>query len=283
MDCLFLFNLIAAVLHFIQAIAVHAVAPAVGPPQTFGGRQFDVFKPVFTYENELLVTTLEKSGTVDVVDIIIGFFLLSAVFQSVSACVGWRWLRFIEYSFSASAMLLAIAVESGVRSIHTLRCMVALMWATQMLGLIAEKAGELRLVVVDSDGLTEWYWVLPHAVAWVTCAAAYAPALFTFIDNQDKAPDFVKWLVYLELILFMSFGLVQLYGLVAKSLTSRFGAECDSRQDLERKFYLMPKIDKYMAAIDRIDDTCEFAYIALSLVAKTLLGWIILSPVVFAK
>jgi hypothetical protein len=281
MSYLFVFNISTALVHLFQAFAVHTLVNSKAvAKETFGGRLFEVFRPKFTYNDSVLEMTSEPMGNVDVVNVITGFFMLSALFQSASAGLGWRWLRFIEYSFSASAMLVAIAVETGVRDVYTLRCMVALMWVTQLLGLMAEKVSELRLVVVDrGDGL-DWYWLFPHAVAWVTCIAAYAPALSSFADNQDKAPDFVKWIVYLELLLFMSFGLVQLCGLVCKTIMPRDESYLSVNIDTK---YLMRQVDTYTAMLAEIDDKCECAYIALSLIAKTLLGWIILAPIMAAQ
>ncbi len=166
-------------------------------------------------------------------------------------------------------MLVCIALEAGVRDLYTLRCMAALMWITQLLGLMAEFISRLSLRV--REGI-EWHWALPHTAAWVTCIAAYEPVIDAFIENQDKAPGFVRWMVYLELLLFMSFGVVQLYGLARKSMLEAVVVyiECHTHG------HLVEGTDA--AALDGIDRTCEYAYTTLSLVAKTLLAWIVMSP-----
>jgi hypothetical protein len=79
-------------------------------------------------------------------------------------------------------------------------------------------------------------------------------------------------MIYLELLLFMSFGAVQLYGLTRKSMLEAVVVyvECHTHG------HLVEGADA--AALDSIDTTCEYAYTTLSLVAKTLLAWLILAP-----
>jgi hypothetical protein len=278
MDYLFLFSIITAALHFIQALLVRALSATISQTKTtpFGGVQFSVVKQVIGYDqNTSSISFVTKDeGYYDVVNLIVCFFFLSAMFQSAAVSLDWRWLRFVEYSFSASIMLVCIALEAGVRDLYTLRCMAVLMWITQLLGLMAEFISHLSLRV--REGI-EWHWVFPHTAAWVTCLAAYAPAIDAFIENQDKAPDFVRWMVYLELLLFMSFGAVQLYGLARKSMMESVivYVECHSHG------HLVEGADA--AGLDSIDTTCEYAYTTLSFVAKTLLAWIVLSPILAAR
>jgi hypothetical protein len=70
----------------------------------------------------------------------------------------------------------------------------------------------------------------------------------------------------------MSFGVVQLYGLARKSMLEAVVVyiECHTHG------HLVEGTDA--AALDCIDRTCEYAYTTLSLVAKTLLAWIVMSP-----
>lgn len=278
MDYLFLFSIITAALHFIQALLVRALSSTISQtkPTPFGGVQFSVVKQVIGFDrNTSSISFVTKDeGYYDVVNLIVCFFFLSAMFQSAAVSLDWRWLRFVEYSFSASIMLVCIALEAGVRDLYTLRCMAVLMWITQLLGLMAEFISHLSLRV--REGI-EWHWVFPHTAAWVTCLAAYAPAIDAFIENQDKAPDFVRWMVYLELLLFMSFGAVQLYGLARKSMMESVivYVECHTHG------HFVEGADA--AGLDSIDKTCEYAYTTLSFVAKTLLAWIVLSPILAAS
>jgi hypothetical protein len=270
MDPLFSFNLFAAALHFIQMIVVATLAPSINNDGAPFGRSLDVVKMVFRNSSSVAI---EPHGSIDVVFVIIAFFTLSALFQGAAAIFDCSWLRFLEYSLSASLMMLAIAMEAGVRDVYTLSCVCVLMGVTQMLGLVAELLAWLTEIVYEKNQqFCRWWWALPHAAGWVTAAAAYAPALLSFLDNQERAPDFVKYLVYLELVLFMSFGLVQLYGLSRKALAMRY-------HTFDTAFSRVFPVLQYPALIDSVDRTCDYAYTALSLIAKTLLGWIVLSPI----
>jgi hypothetical protein len=65
---------------------------------------------------------------------------------------------------------------------------------------------------------------------------------------------------------------------VIPALTNAISARISAVDD-----YLMRQVDTYTAMLAEIDDKCECAYIALSLIAKTLLGWIILAPIMAAQ
>lgn len=49
------------------------------------------------------------------------------------------WLRFVEYSFSAAVMVVAIALQVGLMDAWSLFALAALTWTTMMLGLVAER------------------------------------------------------------------------------------------------------------------------------------------------
>ena len=56
------------------------------------------------------------------------------------------WLRFVEYSFSASVMIVAIALQVGIMDAWMLFALAALTWVTMILGLVAE-----RVLAVEED------------------------------------------------------------------------------------------------------------------------------------
>jgi len=82
------------------------------------------------------------------------FFGISAIFHLgafiVGNCSGLSWMywdlmnkafspwRWMEYSFSASLMMLCIATLLGIRDQNTLASLYMLMWCTQMFGLLTE-------------------------------------------------------------------------------------------------------------------------------------------------
>lgn len=178
------------------------------------------------------------------------FHLLSFVFQLGAVIPAYGYverivstgrhpLRFIEYSLSASLMLLCIALLTGVRDILVLGGIVVLTMATQILGLVAEYQfpGFNRNVV--------------HGVAWACILVAYSPIIIYYnvaVNMNDVSPpDFVVVIVTVQALLFLSFGFVQLI----------------------QFYYTNAPI------IGFIGRQAEISYIFLSIVAKSLLGWLI--------
>ena len=62
------------------------------------------------------------------------------------------WLRFVEYSFSAAVMVVAIALQVGLMDAWMLFALAALTWTTMMLGLVGERvlAAEERVVAAGA-------------------------------------------------------------------------------------------------------------------------------------
>ena len=236
-----------------------------------------------------------SAGELDVRYVIASFFALSAIFQLVGGYlfggrIGQR-VRFIEYSYSASVMILAIGVESGIRDINTLQMMFVLIWITQMCGLLADVLCDVcaKFEAFPSEPLFlllgNWSWVVPHVMGWVACLSAYIPIIDIFRESSNAssthAPGFVHVIVFLQFALFSCFGLVQTYALVQKTYVlqgssvqygptemSRFIGDGDYPENTkQRELYL-------------IEERAEMIYIILSFTAKTLLGWLIITPII---
>ena len=190
--------------------------------------------------------------------LIISFHVLSFVFQFGAAITDYcgpicqyRYsdmiaanknpLRFIEYGFSASVMLIAIALLNGVTDINLITSIAVLTSACQLCGLAVEYVEQRWLK-----------WML-HLTGWLQFFWAYGiigHAFFKSIEAAEDAggrgpPDFVYVIVIALFLLYASFGFVQFYELVFP-------------------------INPY---------TKESAYVTLSLTAKLLLGWMIFSNV----
>jgi Heliorhodopsin len=156
------------------------------------------------------------------------------------------YFRLIEYSISASIMAVSIAIETGITDLTSLSSMFFLMWSCMIFGLISE-------TLAHSIDLTN-AWIA-HLAGWVPFLAAYIPIINSFIqsdriaDKNVKAPGFVIYIVWGEFFLFGCFGLVQSYYLSTK--------------------ITRPNYARY---------TSEWIFLTLSIVAKTLLAWLVLSP-----
>ena len=209
--------------------------------------------------------------------LIVGFHALSAVFQAAvllpglydyeaNVDAGKNPVRFVEYSISASIMLLCLALLNGIVDENELLMMGVLCFITQLCGMAAETllSEATQLPVDDTQrGPTRRSLVrvatLLHLLAWVALMTAYGVIwryfLLSAAGSEDaQPPDFVYVIVGLLFALFNSFGAVQIVQI------SRY-AWCPSRCDCGSDVGFNRGV--------------ELAYTVLSLVAKTLLGWMI--------
>lgn len=180
----------AGVLHLLFFIAI----VAVGASSVWGKRAERAIMPdehLWAVFGLLAFFTLLTAG--------FHWFVYPAYYARNAAKVrdGQNPLRFLEYSLSASAMLVAVAILSGVESPLWLAALAAASAAVMALGYVVEKykAGE-------------YAW---SAAAWVLLLGAYASIFYQFHEAAQHAapPDFVYALVVLMFLLFCSFGAVQ--------------------------------------------------------------------------
>jgi hypothetical protein len=221
-----------------------------------------------TTEQEFCITTVTTPVScdndicygIDLGWLIISFHILSFTFQLAAEVSNWigpilgykydtmiennkNPLRFIEYSFSASIMLIAIAILNGVTDINLITSIAILTAACQLCGLAVEFVDDSRMK-----------WLL-HFIGWLQFAWAYGIIFHAFFrsikssndNNVPGPPNFVYVIVILLFLLYSSFGFVQLIELI-----------------------LGDNFNKY---------TKEKSYVVLSLTAKLLLGWMIFSNV----
>jgi len=182
--------------------------------------------------------------------LIFTFHILSFLFQLGALIPSYRYeeridnegrnpLRFIEYSLSASIMLLCIALLTGIRDFITLLSIMFFCALTQIIGLV----GEYQLPGRNRK--------IGHGMAWFSILVSYGIILwyyFAALVNNDVAPPaFVHVIILFQVFLFMSFGFVQLI-----------------------QFY-----GQTWCCIGAVGRQAEISYCVLSIVAKTLLGWMI--------
>ena len=278
-------NLIAALLHGGQAIAVAVLYERLGgsTSQFFEGGRLRVFRTAWnaTYNHtdsggheQEGAYTLVSYGTLDIRACILAFFTLSAVFQGAASWLSegrsGNW-RYVEYSLSASTMALAIAAEAGIRDLYALVGIFGLIWVTMGLGIVADWTSVLMRGT--------WAWVVPHLAGWATCLAAYGSILDSFAFNASRGspPDFVRVIVFLQFGLFTCFGLVQAWGLARRT----YASAPSSNVSAEEQALMLARDMQYNATHGDDgdeEDGVELVFIGLSLSAKTLLCWIVLSP-----
>ena len=295
---------VAAVLHALQAVIVlglvswlntlsdthgvfaltRQVSTWVSPDATNG-----VARPSMVGNFSVVETTID-SGSFDVRYAVLCFFVLAFADHACAALSQTIWniesvssqLRYCEYSISASVMSMCIAVESGISDLYTLITIFVLIFATQIMGLLAD-------ILSNPDFGSKWnpmqsimgvyIWVVPHGIGWICCIAAYVPILDSFISSERlspvHAPGFVFAIIVTQFILFISFGFVQCWHLWRKSLLLLSRGATVNYAILDPPSH--PSMQRQVKDLALL---AERVFIVLSLVAKTLLAWLVLSPIV---
>lgn len=206
-----------------------------------------------------LVPKYEEAESLALTWLVASFFFLSALFHVLNATLLRTYYlnelaacrtptRWIEYFFSAPVMMVLIAYTLGVRDRSLLLTVTVLIATTMPFGYWTEVVARPK----SPDEWTESFayrifpWVLghvPQVTAWFVVILQFYDTTASFMDN---VPWFVHLILWVELVLFFSFGFVQLYA-----------------QLMPPKFYYRG----------------ELAFQTLSLVSKGLLGILLISNV----
>lgn len=275
------YNLVASWLHFLNAFLMIILFYSNGEEDVC----YQLFMPYASWrdvgnatdtEEPEFIITQEKvnTHTLSLHWLIVGFHMLSFVFQfavvlldekspcRVKMCFKYNYmslieeqginpLRFIEYSISASIMLVCIGLLTGIRNENELIAIAVLCTICQIFGLMAEVTSDLAIRY------------LCHIAGWFSLMVSYGFIwLYYGIANYQgsqrdpprSAPDVVHIVVTLLFVLFNSFGVVQ---------TTQMCCRGNKKSILYRW----------------VGKESEMSYVFLSLVAKTLLGWLIYSNV----
>jgi hypothetical protein len=232
-------NWIAAGLHLAQAAAVVLLAKDFRLPVTI---PYLVFNPI----TQGLDTPTHQLGEVPLAPLVALFFALSAVAHYTIATVyrrqyeaglqnGINRARWIEYSLSASVMMVAIALLVGVYDAPSLGMIFALTTGMNLMGLVMEVHNQTTKRI---NWLSYWIGCLLGAVPWLVVGAYFVAAA----AYGSKPPAFVYW-IYVSIFAF--------FNAFAINMVLQY------RKTGPWKDYLYG----------------ERVYIVLSLVAKSLLAW----------
>ena len=174
------------------------------------------------------------------------FFFLSATAHFIIATVynkkynanlekGINKARWIEYSISASIMMVSIALLVGVSDIMSLVMIFALTSVMNLMGLVMEIHNQ---TTKKTNWISYIIGCLAGAVPWVVIAFYF----WMSADNGKAAPTFVYW-IFVSIFVFFNcfaFNMILQYKKIGNWKNYLYG---------------------------------ELAYIVLSLVAKSLLAW----------
>ena len=235
------FNLIMGALHLIQGILMLVLSSAFALPV------YSSFL-VFNASTEKLVPTPEIMFNLRLGPMMAGFLLLSALAHFLISAPGiYPWYvrnlkqhinkaRWIEYSFSSSLMIVAIAMLVGIYDIATL-IVIAFVNASMIL------FGWMMELHNQTTQKTDWTAYIFGCIAGIAPWIAIAIYLFGSASGDAQGPPaFVYWIFFSLFVFFNTFAINQVlqYKKVGRWRDYLYG---------------------------------ERAYIILSLVAKSLLAW----------
>lgn len=234
------YNLWMGFLHLAQGIAVIWLSNDFSVPVTTNFLKFNV------------VTQTLETMTKTVFDLRFGywvaaFFFLSALFHFVIGTGYYKTYaqnltqhinkaRWVEYSLSASLMIVLIGSLSGIYDLSTLLMMFGLTAVMNLCGLVMERQNRDNK---DVDWTSFWVGSLAGILPWLAILIYFLGAAS---EANNAIPTFVYWIYVSIFIFFMSFA-VNMY-----LQYKRVGPWRD---------YLFG----------------EKMYILLSLIAKSLLAW----------
>lgn len=285
-QCLLWGNVVALIVHLCALVTVFVI--------TFGNQRKRVQLPYYRTELKLhsgynadtmefdasalvpaYVTTSDEVLYIDLALLIASFFLLSALAHGLillsltCSNVYYCWIgrcmqpaRFVEYTFSASVLIVPIVYFVGARSVEVICFSFVLTAITMPFGWVCE---QLSRPLKDGYNVRPLQWRqrspwlrlfpwflgwIPFLAVWVCVFANYDYTCRRAVDGRGP-PDWVIWAIVVEFALFSCFAGVQF---------------CQQVCDAGCKYYWVG----------------EMCYIALSVTSKLFLGTIIVVNVILA-
>lgn len=233
------YNVFAGLLHLAQGIAVLALSREFLLPISGG---FLRFNPASQNLEPATTTLFDISLPL----LIAVFFFLSAIAHFCIATFynkryvkqlaqGINKARWIEYSISASIMMVAISLLVGIYDLMSLVMIFSLTAIMNLMGLVMEVHNQTTKKTI---WLSYWVGCFSGIIPWVVVAFY----MWLGADQGSKAPDFVYW-IFVSIFAF--------FNCFAINMVLQY------KKIGPWKHYLYG----------------EFIYIILSLVAKSLLAW----------
>lgn len=233
------FNFIMAAFHAVQGVIILLVSKTFELPISGSYLAFNqttrTLEPATTHLFNLSLTLL-----------IALFFFLSATAHLVIATIynkkynqdlalGMNKARWVEYSISASIMMVAIALLVGVYDFTNLLMIFVLIAIMNLLGLVMEVHNQ---TTKKTSWLSYWIGCLAGIVPWVVIGIYF----WLSAQKGSAPPTFVYWIFVSIFVFFSCFAL-----------------------NMVLQYKKIGPWKDYMYG--------ERVYITLSLVAKTLLAW----------
>jgi hypothetical protein len=325
-NTIYYLNLITATAHLISGVTILLIARGLDPSPESGSSMETISpylpavcfeaaregggRPEFNMQPESVVETRGYLTT-----LVVAFFYLSAGFQYAQSWEKDKYLtrvksndvnicRYVEYSLSASVMMVLIGMVVGVYDIFTHILVFTCTFLCMILGLVADflrvmhgnmkeanrnQRSNTGLAQEETKKLIDGYpnpdsthieecikhtellmWGV-HFLGWIAIMVPYLAVFMVAYfrtanrsweclqDLGPEAPDipwFVTPIILSQFLLFSVFGIVQTV-----------------------QFY---KSGKEHPEVEKIGIYTELAFILLSLIAKSVLGWLAATQIIFA-
>jgi hypothetical protein len=229
-----------AVLHFLQGALMVFLADAVRWPITRTRYEFDT-------ATETIAPVSVPWMDVQLSLLVAGFLFISALAHTIIATVryeeyvaymerGMNPYRWYEYAVSASLMIVVIGMLAGIWDLGTLTALFGLVAIMNLSGLLMEQRNQ-------STEETDW---TPYYVGTIAGVIPWIVIAITFIGTVTAAGgEFPEFVIYIYVSIFVFFNLFAINMILQYRETWRW--------------------NDYLFG--------EKTYIALSLVAKSLLAW----------
>ena len=244
---LYLWNKWLALIHLLQGALI--IVLSLGKTTTFPVvTNFLAIDPLATGQNEtpVLVPASEHIADINLAYLVAGFFFISAIAHAIVATIyrkryeanlviGVNKARWIEYSLSASTMIVGIGALVGVVSLSAFIMLFALTAVMNLLGLIME-------VMNQGHSKINWIAYIVGCIAGIVPWIVISEYLISGALYGDTAPTFVYFIFFSMFLFFSSFAL-----------------------NMYLQYAKIGKWKDYMYG--------ERAYMLLSLIAKTALAW----------
>jgi len=239
-----------AVLHAIQAIAVIALSKAVTWPITTTFISQDTLASKIAGKPILAMST-RTIFNINLGYVVASFFIVSAIAHTIIATVyrnkyesdlkkGINKARWIEYGISASIMMVAIGLLSGISDISTIVAIFALDLIMNLMGLAMELQNQ-------GEKKVKWFTYLVGCLAGIVPWIIFAIYVTgTNVYGSGEIPTFVYFIFGSLFLFFNSFAL-----------------------NMYLQYKKIGKWSNYLYG--------ERTYMILSLVAKSLLAWQVFS------
>ncbi len=193
-------NFIAAGLHFAQAVVVLLISKSFAVPITGTYLKFDA-------STQHLNPATKTLFNIQLSWLIVAFFLLSAFFHLLIATVynqrydrnlklGINKARWIEYSLSASIMMVAIGLLVGIYDSSSLLMIFTLTSVMNLMGLVMEVHNQ---TTQKTNWLSYYIGCWAGVVPWLVVAGYLALGA----HMGSKAPTFVYW-IFVSIFVFFS-------------------------------------------------------------------------------